>query len=286
VGIGRDPSSVAVGGPALGDAIERELWTDVFRSPIEEVVCGLGIEARRYGPIHALSVAGLPDSPMFNLILGAAEAGAAEHEHLASAVEWLEERGVRHRVPVTPNLTGSGAAEDWLNRNGYEREWGQTRFVRDTSPPEFRVPPELEVDDFGEYGPEAEGFGCYAVEAFDLDPLAQLIFDHLPRRAGWGCYAAIDEREVGIGIATMMIRGGVAQFGFAATREGFRGRGAHLALLRRRIAEAAHAGCHTIFAESEERLNDPTGPSVACGNLVRAGFRQVCVRPTWHSPAV
>lgn len=284
MGPGRDSGSLVVDVPGMGERIEREFWLDVFRAPIEEIAEGLRIEVRRYGPIHAFSVAGLPESTMFNLILGAAEAGAVEHEHLASAVEWLEERGVRHRVPVAPGLAGSGAAEDWLNREGYEREWGVARFVRDTSPPEFRVTPGLEVDDFTDYGPGAEGFGCYAAEAFDLDPLAHLIFDHLPGREGWGCFAAIDQREIGIGTATMLVRNRVAQLGFAATRESARGQGAHLALLRRRIVEAAHAGCHAVFADSEERLNDSTGPSIACRNLVRAGFKQVGTRAGWQSP--
>jgi GNAT superfamily N-acetyltransferase len=142
----------------------------------------------------------------------------------------------------------------------------------------------LEVDDFADYGPETEGFGCYATEAYELDPAAHLIFDRLPGRPGWGCYAAIDRREVGIGTATIWIQGETAQLGFAATREGARGQGAHMALLRRRIIEAGAAGCRTIYAETEELLSDRGGPSAACVNLVRAGFKQVCTRPVWRSP--
>lgn len=284
MGRGRDRGPASIGDPALGEDVEREFWLEVFRAPMEELGDAMRIEIRRYGPIHALSIATMPQSPMFNRILGAAEVGASDKEHLAGAVEWFEEIGVAHRVPITPGLPGSLVAEDWLNRNGYERETGLIRFARDTSPPEFYAPPELEVDDFADYGPETEGFGYYATEAYELDPAAHLIFDQLPGRPGWGCYAAIDSREVGIGTATIWMRGEVAQLGFAATREQARGKGAHMALLRRRIDEAAAAGCQVIYAETEELLNDRGGPSAACVNLVRAGFKQVCTRPVWRSP--
>lgn len=284
MGLGGETGPLAAEIPAIGERIERDFWLDVFRAPVEEVIEGLGMEVRRYGPIHAFSVSGLPESTIFNLVLGAGVPGAVENEHLASAVEWLQERGVRHRVPVAPGLPGSGAAEDWLNRAGYEREWGTTRFVRDTSPPGFPVSSELEVDDFAEYGPEAEGFGCYAVEGLGLDPLAHLIFDHLPGREGWGCFAAIDRREIGVGTATMMVRDGAAQFGFAVTRPDARGQGVHLALLCRRIAEAAHAGCRVVFADAEERLDGLASPSIACRNLARAGFRRICTHASWRAP--
>lgn len=258
------------------------MWLDLFAAPYPDAATDRRIEAHRYGPIQALAIAGLPGEPMLNLILGAAEPGAAEHEHLASAAEWLDSLGVSHRVPVTPRLEGTGPAEDWLDRNGYERRWRLARYVREASPPELPEPPGIEVDDFADYGPDAEGFSEYALKAFGLSTGAGTLFEQLPRRRGWRCYAAIDERELGIGAATTFLCEGVAQLGFAATYERFRGRGVHLALLRRRIADATEAGCHTLFADVLEPLGEGEGFSPAARNLERAGFERALVRSVWE----
>ena len=55
----------------------------------------------------------------------------------------------------------------------------------------------------------------------------------------------------------MLIDDGVAEFGIAATLEPARGRGCQLALLHRRILDAAAAGCHTLFVETGERVPGP-----------------------------
>jgi hypothetical protein len=65
-----------------------------------------------------------------------------------------------------------------------------------------------------------------------------------------------------------------------------RGRGIHLALLRRRIVDAIAAGPRLLFADTEESADFPTGlPSAATRNLVGAGFRLESVRPFWRPPA-
>ncbi len=63
-----------------------------------------------------------------------------------------------------------------------------------------------------------------------------------------------------------------AQLGFAATYEEDRRRGAHMALLHRRILDATAARCRFLFADTEEPLDDPGAPSPAARNLARAGL--------------
>jgi hypothetical protein len=73
--------------------------------------------------------------------------------------------------------------------------------------------------------------------------------------------------------------GGVAEFGLAATLEHARGRGCQLALLRRRIADAAVTGCRTLFVETGERV--PDRPAGSYRNILRAGFEEAYLRPNW-----
>jgi hypothetical protein len=81
----------------------------------------------------------------------------------------------------------------------------------------------------------------------------------------------------------MLAGDGVAEFGLAATLEPARGRGCQLGLLRRRIADAATAGCHTLFVETGERV--PDRPAGSYRNILRAGFEEAYLRPNWRRPA-
>jgi hypothetical protein len=80
----------------------------------------------------------------------------------------------------------------------------------------------------------------------------------------------------------MLADDGVAEFGLAATLEPARARGCQLGLLRRRIADAATAGCHTLFVETGERVSDR--PAGSYRNILRAGFEEAYLRPNWRRP--
>lgn len=261
------------------DELERHLWLDVWRSPVLEAVQEEGIEWRSYGPILAMSVATLPKTPMLNFALGATERGAVADGHLATALEWLESLGVDFRVPIAADEPETGAAEDLLNRKGYERAEIQARFVRDTSPPEFPHPPGIGIDEHIEF---TEGFDDLVVEGFELEPMAGCLFGCLPERQDWRCYIAFDEVDEYGGCGSMMVQQKVAQLAFAAASEEVRGGGCHMALLRRRILDAAAAKCHTMVAHVTESPENPDLPSPGCRNLVRAGFKQASVRQTWR----
>lgn len=261
------------------DGIERRGWLDLWRAPVLDAVEEGGIEARWFGPIQATIVAGLPHAPLLNLILGAAEQGAVGDGHLEAAIEWVESHGVACRIPVASDGPEAGAAEDLLNRRGYQRTERLVRFVRDTSPPRFSEPSGIEVDEVPEF---MEGFNEYLADGFGLDATASAFFDCLPERESWRSYVAIGDRGRGIGVATMMVDFRVAMLGFTATNASERGKGGHLALLARSIRDAAATGCQVIFTDAEEPIADPRGAPAAVRNLRRAGFRESAVRPIWR----
>jgi GNAT superfamily N-acetyltransferase len=210
---------------------------------------------------------------MMNLVLGAAEAGGAEE--LARAVEWARGRGVRPIVPVTPDAPGSAEAEAWLSDNAFTAGYAWMKFVRDPHPPRFKQP-DIEVAELS--SPDEAPFGAIAAAGFGMPAWAAEFFAHLPGREGWRCYVAVVDGEAQA-CGAMLIDGGIAEFGIGATLEPARGRGCQLALLHRRIADAAATGCHTLFVETGERV--PDRPSASYRNILRAGFQEAYLRPNW-----
>lgn len=264
--------------PGLLNTVERRFWRGVWNTMPPDIAAEHGVEARDFGPVQATAVDDLPAAPMLNLVLGAEEARAAEDGHLGAALDWMESRGVSFYVPLTETARSEGARA-LLESRQYERGYSWMKFVRDVHPPRFSPPPGVEVIAAGE---EAEPFGMIAATGFGLPPWASAFFADLHRNPGWHCYLARVGGEPAA-CAAMFIHNGVAEFGVAATLEPARGRGCQTALLHRRIADAATAGCHTLAVKTGERI--PGRPSTSYGNILRAGFEEVCLRPNWQPPA-
>jgi hypothetical protein len=275
LGLARD----SVASPALLDRIEWSFYLELARAPVLDAVEECRIEARRYGPVLAAVVGALPEEAHFNRVLGATAPQAATGGHLDEALDWVEALGVEARVPVTPEQPETVASEALLERRGYRPSERRVRFVRPAGPPDFPAPPGIAVAEIEE---GAEGFSGIPGVALDLDLIAHSFLDCLPAREAWRGYTAYDPGGNLIASASMFVHLEVAMLGFAGTREECRGQGAHLALLRRRIADSATPRCHTLCAEVE--LSPEEGrddPHPALRNLVRAGFKQMAVRNVW-----
>lgn len=259
------------------DPVERRFWRDIWESVPSGIAAEKGIEARGFGPVQASIVTALPSVGMMNLVLGATEPGAVADGHLAAAAAWVQSRGVDTRVPVTPGLPETEAAERWLADNGFAKGYAWMKFARDAHPPRFAAAKDVEVAELTD--PDREPFGMIAATGFGLPAWASSFFADLPRRGGWRCYVArVDDTTQAC--AAMLVHGEVAEFGIAATLEPARGRGCQLALLRRRILDAAAAGCKTLFVETGERV--PGRASASYRNILRAGFEEAYLRPNWQ----
>lgn len=261
--------------PAALDRAERRFWRDSWESVPPEVAERRRIELRDFGPVQATIAADLGQVGMLNLLLGATDDPTGEH--LDAAAEWAEWRGATPYVPITPGLPGAEAVETWLRENGFAPAYAWMKFVRDVHPPRFPAPDGVEVIEMG--SPDEEPFGTIAAVGFGLPAWGAEFFAHLPGKEGWRCYVAKVEGEAQ-GCAAMLIEDGLAEFGVAATLEAARGRGCQTALLRRRILDAAEAGCHTLFVETGERV--PDRPSASYRNILKAGFEEAYLRPNWQ----
>jgi GNAT superfamily N-acetyltransferase len=261
------------------DRVERHFWRECWEAAPEAVVDERGIALREFGPVQASIVEALPGVGMMNLILGATREGALEDGHLEAACDWASSHGVASYVPVSPDPPNSTAVEGWLEANDFAPAYAWMKFVRDPHPPRFKTP-DVEVVELG--AASSEPFGAIAASGFGLPAWAGAFFADLPGREGWRCYVARVEGTAQA-CAAILIDGGVAEFGIAATLEPARGRGCQLALLHRRIVDAAEAGCHTLFVETGERVEDR--PASSYRNILRAGFEEAYLRPNWTRPA-
>jgi hypothetical protein len=265
----------------IAQQFRREMW----RSVVPEAVTESGVELERFGPVQATAFGDLPEVGPLNQIQGAAEPGAIEEGHLAAAIEWMRAREVDYRVPVAESRPGTAEAKFWLDKRGYERGGGWVKLVRDASPPDLPEDRAVTVYELGEDEADGEGLSAIAADALELPLTAGTLFFSLPQEEHWRCYtAALTPGQGVVATGSMMICDGVAQLGLGTTLEHSRGRGCHTALLRRRLLDAASAGCHTTFVELGECDDDSL--AAACHNLRRAGFRQAYESHNWQRPAL
>jgi len=261
--------------PAALERTEARFWREIWDSVPAAVGVAKGVRRAEFGPVQATVVAASSEQRFLNLILGAAEADAAAEGFVDEAVDWVREQGVRGFALLDPNLPGAGAAERALAGAGYAREHDWMRFVRDAHPPRFKVAAEVEVVEVDGSG-EAAPFGAIAALGFGLPAWAASLFAPLPALPDWRCYLARIDGEPQA-CAAMLLDGEVAELGIAATLEGGRRRGCQLALLARRIEDAAAAGVRTLFVETGARV--PDRPSTSYGNILRAGFEEAYLLP-------
>lgn len=266
--------------PAALDAIEAHFWRDPWDSVPEAAAAEHGIERAGFGPVQATVIGELAAIGMVNLVLGATAPGAVAAGHLEAALEWTRRRGVTPYVPLTPGQPESEAAETLLRAAGLSPAYGWMKFVRDAHPPRFRAAADLEIIELT--APDQEPFGAIVANAFGMPAWGAELFANLPGRPGWRCYVAkLDGTAQATG--AMLLDGDIAELGMGATLEPARGHGCQLALLRRRIVDAAEAGCHLLFVETGERV--PGRPSNSYRNILRAGFEEAYLCPNWAASA-
>jgi hypothetical protein len=263
------------------ECTSRTFRSDMWQTVCEDAALECGIAEAWFGPVQVTTFQSLPDAPVLNAVLGAAEPGAVENGHLAAAVERADSLGVDYRVPVARHRPGMAAAEAWLNRQGFEQGRGTRKYVRDASPPELPGVPQVTVWEIGEEESDGETMVFDAAPALGLPREAANLLFALPTQERWRSYTAeLGGRIVSFG--SMLIHEGVAEIGLDATVERARKRGCNQALLRERLIVAGEAGCHTVFAELDE--DGTTGTAVAARNLIRSGFLPALLSMNWRRP--
>jgi GNAT superfamily N-acetyltransferase len=273
---------------AVLESVSQRFRRDMWLSAAPAAIAESGIELQRFGPVQATAFGDLPAAVNLNQIQGAAEPGAIEEGHLTAAIEWMRSREVHPRVAVADCRPGASAADEWLGDRGYEQVDGWVKFVcdpRDSHPRAASVSSDLVVYELGGQEIDGEALSAIIAEGMELPAYAGTLFFSLPEMDNWRCYtAALAADQPVVATASMMIEGGVAQLGPGHTLPQARGRGCNTALLGRRLADAAEAGCHTAVVELWHC--QPDHLSAAARNLCCAGFELAYPGHSWQRPAL
>jgi hypothetical protein len=267
-------------GTALAEFAEADAMIDFYASAPPAFARDAALITQCVGSLRVFAVASVP-SAFFNRVIGLGVAEPATPAMLDAAIALLENAGSRHfMVQLAPHARPADVSQ-WLVARGFVagQNWAKMR-RGDEPPPEARCTLRLE-----EVGAEyADAFAAIALDAFSLPSvLGHMTGAHLGK-PGWRNYLAFDGvRPVAGG--SMRIVGDIGWIGLGATLASHRGRGAHAALLARRVADGIAAGCRTIYAEAPEPVADERNPTY--DNLVRAGFARLYLRRNYvKRPAV
>ena len=267
------------------ERVAQRFRRDMWESVVPEAVTESGVEVGSFGPVQATVFGDLPEAHGLNQIQGAAEPGAIEDGHLAEAIEWMRAREVDYRVPVAEARPGAAEARAWLGARGYERGAAWVKLVRDGASPDLPEDRSITIYELGEFEDDGEGLSAIVSEAMKLPVTAGALFFSLPQKAGWRCYtAALGPRPAcgGDRLDDDLRRDRPAGAGQHARVRA--GRGCNTQLLRRRLLDAAPAGCHTVFVELGE--TEPERMAAVYRNLQRAGFEEAYRSHNWQRPAL
>ncbi|HXF32711.1 MAG TPA: hypothetical protein VN522_14445 [Solirubrobacterales bacterium] len=263
--------------PAALERTERRFFGTLFDAVPPAVAAAHGVRKAEFGPVQATVTAAAPEVRTLNLLLGAETADATAEGFLGEAIEWARGEGATAFALLSPGFPGTETAAATLAAAGFEQSVNWMRFVRDPHPPRFEASEAVEVVEIDSSDTDSP-FGTIAALGFGLPAWAASLLAPLPGLPDWRCYLARIDGEPQ-GCAAMLLDGEVAEFGVAATLEGGRRRGCQLALLRRRIEDAAASGARTLFVETGERV--PGRPSSSYANLLRAGFEEAYLCQGW-----
>jgi hypothetical protein len=226
-----------------------------------------GTILRRFGGAVAAATPSEPELDFMNRIHFPWEAGPDDVDRM---LEFYRGLGLRPWVELSP---GKEALAARLAEAGARPIASYTMLY---GIPRVPPMPGVEVEEVGPAG---------ALEAADLLLLGHGVPDE-PRREHAPQIATLAARDdvtfyvaridgAPAAAAILALGDGIGQLANASTLHSFRGRGCQAALIARRIADAAAAGCGLVsagagFASQSQR------------NLERAGLRTACTRTVWR----
>lgn len=256
------------------EAAEAHYWSAMMEAMSRLPGNPYRMEVRRFGGIVALACPGMDASGLTNRIM---LAGPGQEPELAEAVAYLTGKGVRSRIDVSPFHQSGGflkhlAGEGFCHLGFQMALFGEAvPFVPERAPGvELRVcESATDVETAARLYPvgfemsgDWIGFMADSVRAVAGQP-------------GWTIYlATVDGKPAGT--ALLYVAEQVGVLAGAATLPEARGRGAQKALIFRRIADAAAAGCDLICSQTGNG-------TVSQNNMEKAGLRIAYTKGEWYS---
>lgn len=262
---------------------EVAAWRDLDAAAPPDVAAATSFRVERVGSAVALLAPTL-DVLALNRVVGLGVDEPASEAAVDAALDAAARAGVRRLFVSLVPTASPPALPDWLAARGLVPYNAWVRLARAVSPadaPPPAPPTTLRVEEIG--ADRAAAFGRIAAGAFGWPAMLARWAAAAVGRAGWRHYLAYDGDEP-VASGAFFLTGTEAWFGFAATVERHRGRGAQGALLARRLRDAAALGATRASLETAQPTPQRAAPSFR--NVQRAGFATVYLRQNWlHTPA-
>jgi GNAT superfamily N-acetyltransferase len=228
----------------------------------------------RIGDAVCIAVPAAPGNTMFNRVTGLGLDGDASDDALDKIAAFFRDAGTQYAIAMSPVAPRDLAGR--LKARGFEAGYGWMKFGRGLEEPES-VDTDLVVRE------AVEGAEVAAVVAagYGVPESVAAAFEPLTRLEEWHCFVATLGNEP-VGTGALFVHEGVGWLGAAATLPDKRRLGAQNALLAARVARGREAGCEALTVETGKQTEDR--PSNSYRNILRAGFRELYVRPNYLSP--
>lgn len=259
---------------------EIEAFADLYRAADAETVEQCGVVVRELEEGLVLAATQL-DVLALNRVVGLGLTGRPSDDALRRMVAVFEEIGSPRFFVQVPPIDATRDLGPRLEALGLRHYNNWMRLRRGVA--EIPAARESSVSVRAVAPGEADVFSGIVARAFGYPPAVAPLPGCVIDRPGWHHYFAVEGEEP-IGTAAMYVAGEAAWFGFAATAEDRRGRGAQTALVLRRLEDAARLGCTWVSVETAEQTPDHEAPSFR--NLTRLGFSVAYRRPNylWARP--
>ena len=237
----------------------------------------MGVEMRAFGGATAFYSKAMP-WPQFNTVKGLS---ADEMDCLDDIIHFYKERNGTGQFEIIPSKA-SGELLQALHDKGWYASGFHATLFSDTSSVLASLPASFAPEDIIEVRQlSGEDIDLYAAlhclgTGLPISGKHHVAENNivLMERPGWHFYAAFVQ-GVPAGAAVMHVRGAAASFTFAAVLPEFRRRGAHAALLARRIQDAsASHGCRLVVSQAAYA-------SASFRNMERCGLRLAYTRAAW-----
>ena len=253
---------------------EAASWADYFLRIPDDLATRLGLNIISIKNAVATAASQI-DILAFNRVIGLGLAQEVSEADLADLIRFYRENGSqRFFVQVSPAAQPQ-TLPALLKRQGLEYYNNWAKLYRPVEKlPLMETPLALE-----QIGPDyADIFSSIIVRAFDWPKALKPLITLPVGRPGWLHYLAYRD-HFPVACAALFIRDEIASLAFAATLPEARGLGSQSALIRRRINDAAEAGCRWIISETAEEK--PEKPVTSYRNMLKGGFRVAYLRPNY-----
>jgi GNAT superfamily N-acetyltransferase len=259
------------------EAAEAEAWADVALGVTASEGDRLTADVRRIGTACVAVAAGI-DSHLINRVIGLGVARPATEADIDDVLALYREHGLSSFAVSLAPKAAPGALAHWLAERGLGRSSTDAKLWRPVGgAPRLRT--DLRIELVG--ADRVADFACINCAAWRTPTEFLPWFEASVGRECWYHYLAFDGADP-VAAGALFVTKGVGWLGFGATLPNYRKRGAHGALLARRIRDAAQLGCEIVVTET--RAVTTKGPSPSYRNMVRAGFELAYRRPN-YAPA-